>query len=118
MAQVLRSRWEPTLGSGLTRGDRQGCAYDAYVPDRLEAREFVLPGPVVADLADAERALVQLDHRAAALENTEALARLLLRAESIASSKIEGLEIGPRRLLRADAAQASGEPPNDVTAAE
>jgi Fic family protein len=118
MAQVLRSRWEPTLGSGLTRGDRRGCEYDAYVPDRLGDREFVLLGPVAADLADAERALVELDHRAAALGNTEALARMLLRAEAVASSKIEGLEIGPRRLLRADAAQASGEPPNDVTAAE
>jgi Fic family protein len=118
MAQLLRSWWEPTLGSGLTRQDRRGCAYDAYVPDRLENRAFVLDGSVAADVTDAERAIAELDHRALALGNTETLARLLLRAESVASSRIEGLEIDPRRLLRADAAQQSGQPPNDVTAAE
>ena len=47
-----------------------------------------------------------------------ALARLLLRAESVASSRIEGLEIGGRRLLRADAARRLGEEPRDVTARE
>jgi Fic family protein len=118
MAQVSRQWWEPTLGSGLTRRDRQGCGYDAYVPDRLEGRTFLLEGSVVADIADAERAISDLDHRAAALGDTEALARLLLRAESVASSRIEGFVVGPRRLLRADAARESGEPASDVTAAD
>ena len=45
-------------------------------------------------------------------------ARLLLRAESVASSRIEGLEIGARRLLRADAARRLGIEPRDVTARE
>ncbi|TAK35294.1 MAG: hypothetical protein EPO21_06215 [Chloroflexota bacterium] len=36
----------------------------------------------------------------------EAVARLLLRAEAVASSRIEGLEIGARRLLRAEADRA------------
>jgi Fic family protein len=52
------------------------------------------------------------------LIETEALARLLLREESVASSKIEGLEVGGRRLLRAEAARLLGEAPSDVTAAE
>jgi Fic family protein len=52
------------------------------------------------------------------LSNTEALARLLLRAESVASSRIEGLEVGGRRLLRAEAAQNLGERSRDVTADE
>jgi Fic family protein len=43
---------------------------------------------------------------------------LLLRAESVASSRIEGLQIGPSRLLRADVARSQGEEPTDVTAAE
>src|SRR5674536_259739 len=42
----------------------------------------------------------------------------MLRAESVASSKIEGLEIGPRRLLEAEAARALGEKSSDVTASE
>lgn len=46
------------------------------------------------------------------------LARILLRAESVASSRIEGLEIGGRRLLRAEAARGFGEPSTDVTAVE
>jgi len=55
---------------------------------------------------------------AAALVDTEALARILLRAESVASSRIEGLEVGPRRLLHAEVAQQLGEQPSDVTANE
>jgi Fic family protein len=59
-----------------------------------------------------------LDAQGSALAGTEALARILLRAESIASSKIEGLEIGARRLLRAEVARDMGEAVGDVTAAE
>jgi len=77
-----------------------------------------LDGHVAADVADAERAIAQFDTRATTLADTEALARLLLRAESVASSKIEGLEVGGRRLLRAEAAIALGEEPNDATANE
>jgi Fic family protein len=77
-----------------------------------------LDGSVAADVTDAEAAIVRLNERATALVDTEALARLLLRAESVASSKIEGLEVGPRRLLEAEAARQLGEPASDVTAAE
>jgi len=49
---------------------------------------------------------------------TEALDRLLLRAESVASSKIEGLEVGGRRLMRAAAVCEVGEEPTDSTAAD
>ena len=61
---------------------------------------------------------LRLDASASALAGGEALARLLLRAESVASSRIEGLEVGGRRLLRADAARQLGEDPADVTASE
>ena len=69
-------------------------------------------------MAEAETAIARLNGQASALADTEALARLLLRAESVASSRIEGLEIGARRLLRAEAARKQGEPTRDVTAAE
>ena len=49
---------------------------------------------------------------------SEELARLLLRAESVASPRIEGLVVGGRRLLHADAARRMGEEVWDVTAAE
>src|SRR5436305_12567437 len=43
---------------------------------------------------------------------------MLQRAESVASSRIEGLEIGARRLLRAETARELGEDPSDVMAVE
>ena len=117
MASLERRRWEGDA-AGLTRRDRRPCVYAVYLPDPLTGRRFVLDGDVAADVADAEAALVRLDASASALAGGEALARLLLRAESVASSRIEGLEVGGRRLLRADAARQLGEDPGDVTASE
>jgi len=103
MAKVIRKHWQSEASAGLPRKDRQSCEYEAYVPDPLMGRAIVLDGAVAADVADAEAAITRLNLEASALVDTEALARLLLRAESVASSKIEGLEIGPRRLLEAEA---------------
>ena len=47
-----------------------------------------------------------------------AMARLLLRAEAVASSRIEGLEVGGRRLLRAELARGYENSRPDVTATE
>jgi Fic family protein len=102
----------------VPRKDRRSCEYEAYLPDSLADRAFVLDGSVAADVADAERAIQRLNSEASALVSTEALARLLLRAEAVASSHIEGLEIGGRRLLRVEAARDMGSPPVDVTAEE
>ena len=118
MAKVIRKHWQSELSAGLPRKDRQSCEYEAYVPDPLMGRAIVLEGAVAADVADAEAAITRLNLEASALVDTEALARLMLRAESVASSKIEGLEIGPRRLLEAEAARALGEKSSDVTASE
>ena len=117
MASLEERRWEGDP-AGLTRRDRRPCSYKVYWPDRLAGRRFVLDGDVAADVGDAEAALLRLDASAAALAGTEALARLLLRAESVASSRIEGLEVGGRRLLRADAARQLGEASRDVTSLE
>lgn len=117
MAYFETRRWE-AQAAGLTRRDRRPCDYAVYFPDPLTGRRFVFEGDVAADVADAEAAIVRLNLSAAALADTEALARLLLRAESVASSRIEGLEIGGRRLLRADAARRLGETSRDVTAVE
>ena len=118
MASFKRGRWVTEAVSGVPRADRRACEYDAYLPDPLMGRELSLSGEVAADVADAEAAVARLDARAGALTDTEALARLLLRAECVASSKIEGLEVGPRRLLRAEAARQMGESTTDVSAEE
>jgi Fic family protein len=84
----------------------------------LTGRPIRLDGDVAADVTEAEAAISGLNSGAFALADTEALARLLLRAESVASSRIEGLEVGARKLLRAEAAHAAGEASTDVTANE
>ncbi len=117
MARLEVRRWAGVEG-GLTRRDRHPCNYEVYIPDPLLGRRFVLDGDVAADVADAEAALVRLDATAGERADTEVLARLLLRAEAVASSRIEGLEVGGRRLLRAQAARQLGEDPRDVTALE
>ena len=118
MARVIRKHWTTDVGAGLARRDRRSCDYEAYVPDVLAGRNIALDGDAAADVADAERAIATLDAAAVTLADTEALARLLLRAECVASSRIEGLEVGARRLLRAEAALELGEQSSDVTAIE
>jgi Fic family protein len=88
------------------------------VPDRLAGREISLSGSTTADVVDAERAVERINAQARSLVDSEAVARLLLRAEAVASSKIEGLEVGSRRLLKAQLATALGEDPSDITATE
>jgi hypothetical protein len=60
-------------------------------------RKLRLDAGTAADVADAEMAIADLNRDVRALANSEAIARLLLRAEAVASSKIEGLEVGGRR---------------------
>src|SRR5919197_4836724 len=104
MPQSLKLTWLPAADSGLSRRDRRGCEYEAYVPDRLAGREIALSGTTAADVVDAERAVERLNLEARSLADSEAVARLLLRAEAVASSRIEGLEVGSRRLLKAQVA--------------
>ena len=88
------------------------------MPDPLVGRPITLRAETAADLADAERAVERLNFEARGLADSEAVARLLLRAEAVASSRIEGLEVGGRRLLKAQLAAGMGDTPSDVTAAE
>jgi Fic family protein len=119
MGRLERHFWATNVdGLGLPRRDRRSGAYEAYVPDRLVGRPFMLTGEVAADVADASNAITRLDAAATTLTNTESLARLLLRAESVASSQIEGLTVSAQRLLRADVARAEGLNVRDETASE
>jgi Fic family protein len=119
VSELLRRYWQSEIaGSGVSHRDRRSCGYEAYLPDPLMSRRFVLEGDVAADVADAEAAIGKLNVEARALVDTEGLARILLRAESVASSRIEGMEVGARRLLRAEAARSMHGMSRDVTASE
>lgn len=118
MAALVKLTWPPDVSSGLPRSARRGCDYEAYVPDPLAGRRISLSGETAADVADAERAVARLNREASGLADSEAVARLLLRAEAVASSRIEGLEVGGRRLLKAQLARGLGDDSSDVTATE
>jgi len=116
MSRLVESFWEGTLDAYGSHKSRRPCRYQAYVPDELAAATLELEGDLAADLVDAEVALASFDAKATAGGDLEQLARFLLRAEAVASSKIEGLAIGSRRLARHEAQIAHGEPSRDETA--
>ena len=85
---------------------RRACEYDAFIPEPVADIDVVLPGEVAGVVSDAEKAIADLN-RAAGPELMP-LARLLLRTESIASSKVEGMQVDARSLARAEANQETG----------
>lgn len=119
MGHYVDLDWESRFATeSLSRRQNQSGKYRAYVPDRLSGRYFAFEATVAADIADAERNITRLDNQAKTLADTEALARILLRAEAVASSKIEGLTISAQRLLRVDVARSEGDETNDADAIE
>lgn len=100
-----QSRWieclwpaEPSAGEG--RSARQAFSYLAYRPKAIGHLDLMLPGQFALDVAEAERSLTQIQGDAAFI-GLEALSRQLLRAESVSSSRIEGLVLSQRRLAQA-----------------
>ena len=92
--------WVPDVSSPGGRRARQTFRYRAYVPDRLVASELIFNAATAADIAEAEAAIAVANY-GQHLVAMETLARLLLRSESVASSRIEGLECSQRRLAEA-----------------
>lgn len=85
---------------------RRACAYDAFLPDPISDLDLILPAEVAAAASEAERALTEINTTNPSL--LRPLTRLLLRTESIASSRIEGLDINTRDLARAEVRDHSG----------
>jgi len=71
------------------------------VPEALGSLAFSLEASVAGVVSEAEEAIRSLNVNAVPV--LQPLARLLLRTESIASSKVEGLQLGVRELARAEA---------------
>lgn len=85
---------------------RRACRYRAFMPSRLSTLSFTLDGTIAGLVSDAEHAIRDLDESGA--QGLAAMARLLLRSESIASSKIEGMQLDVRELARAEARLETG----------
>lgn len=103
---LLKRRWEADPALYAPRRHRRPCSYDAFVPESISGIEVSITGEVAALLSQAETAIARLNAGADAALGP--LARLLLRTESIASSKVEGMQIDARRLARAEAAHDAG----------
>lgn len=91
----------PSDPSAYPRKARRGGKYRVFIPKKIAALEFELDGRAVAAIAEAARALQQLNDRPPRLATLAALARNLLRSESAASSRIEGVAVSHKRLARA-----------------
>lgn len=86
---------------------RRACAYDAFIPDLLTSLKLSFSGSVAGVIAEAESAIQALNQHAYPV--LAPLSRLLLRTESIASSKVEGVQVDARVLARAEVRNDTGQ---------
>jgi Fic family protein len=100
MSRWEAATWRPSLAAPGGRRARQPFTYRAFVPDPVNDAELVFTAATAADIAEAEAVIAVANH-GQHLVAMETLARLLLRSESVASSRIEGLECSQRRLAEA-----------------
>lgn len=105
--RLIPLAWRHDPGLYAPARYRRACRYEAYLPAPLVDLRFSLSGETAGTVSDAESAISGLNaHAQPALAP---LARLLLRTESIASSRIEGLQLGARELARAEAKAGVGQ---------
>ena len=97
MGSYVERYWVPDA-SGMNKAERQGGAYYPYKPDTIADFELLMEPACAGAVARAQEALGALEGLGS-LTDTEPLARLLLRAEAVSSSRIEGLELPAGKLL-------------------
>ena len=87
---------------------RRACRYGAFIPDPI-SRGGNLPqitAGLLGLVSDAEQSVAELNRTMA--PELEGLGRLLLRTESIASSRVEDMQADVRALARAEAKRSAG----------
>lgn len=99
MPRLVRRQWDSDPGS-ISHREPFTFAYDAYVPDLIADYDRPLAIHLAA-VAEATAEAMSALQASGNVMGLEALGRQLLRAESIASSRIEGLVLSHRRLARA-----------------
>ena len=104
--RYVSQNWSHDPASNAPAKYRRACSYDAFIPDKLVDLLPSLEASIAGAVSDAEAAIRGLND--SARPALAPLARLLLRTESIASSKIEGMQAGVRELARAEAKAEAG----------
>lgn len=97
----MRRRWEADFTGLGSRRSRKGFSYEAFVPDEIAQLSVPLRSDLAHAIAEAEEQIRELNRWPPTVGSLETLARQLLRAESVASSRIEGLQPSHRRLAKA-----------------
>jgi Fic family protein len=108
--------WPADPGAYGGRKARRAGAYDVFIPDEIAGGDFPLDGGAVVAVTEATRALQHLQASPPRIATLGALAQNLLRSESVASSRIEGVHLSHKRLARA--AYQADEGQRDRRAAE
>ena len=102
MTEGIRRFWQGgqrSLSGG--RAARQGFFYYAFRGWEIASSDVRLSSETTQDLARSESFVRQLNQDPPRSDTLEALAHHLLRSESVASSRIEGLELSHKSLAEA-----------------
>ncbi|HEX4806155.1 MAG TPA: Fic family protein [Conexibacter sp.] len=105
--RIERRPWRPTFDSGIPRRHRVAQTIECFVPDPIVEWDPTLTASTAALIAEADAKVREFDRQAPGVQGLDALARQLLRQESVGSSRIENLIVAQRRLARAAAGSSA-----------
>ena len=108
--------WQHNTASNAPASYRKACKYVVFIPEPLSNLQLQIDGGTLGVISEAENAIRELNH--VAQPALKPFARLLLRTESIASSKVEGMQVGVRALAKAEALRETGSGKPGTTASE
>jgi Fic family protein len=103
---LVRRTWASDPSLHAPARYRRACAYDAFVPEPIADLDLRIGGEAAGLVSEAEARVGSLN--SATFPALAPLARLLLRTESIASSKVEGLQADARSIARGEVAEDTG----------
>lgn len=98
--QILKVKWSPRGSSIGSKRSRKPVTIESYLPGLIAKRDYVLNSELTASIVSAESACNALASLGE-LVGLDTVARQLLCAESVASSRIEGYVVSNRQLARA-----------------
>lgn len=103
-------------GLSRRRARRMAGVYQTFTPIPIHPWDAPVPVELAGDASDAESQIQALNQRSHPA--LKPLARFLLRTESIASSKTEGLQVEAGNLARAEVILEDGRQPRSETSIE